>query len=95
MSADPRPQRPDLSALRIERERRQILLAMVIESAFVAFLGGVAGIVLAPAGEFDFHRHSRVALMGLILAVLSGVIGGVIPAASAARMPITQALREF
>jgi ABC-type antimicrobial peptide transport system permease subunit len=34
-------------------------------------------------------------MMGLILAVVSGVIGGFIPAATAARMPITRALREI
>ena len=92
-------------------KRRQILLAMVIESAFVALLGGIAGILLSlPVNlistgtinwstfsevAFNFDVDGRVALMGLILAVISGVIGGLIPAASAARMPITQALREI
>src|SRR5438105_15830507 len=102
----------ELATLRaIGYKRRQILLAIVIESAFVAFLGGVAGILLAlPVNfistgtinwqtfsevAFNFDVDRGVALMGLILAVVSGVIGGFIPAASAARMPITQALREI
>jgi len=92
-------------------KRRQILLAMVIESGFVALLGGIGGIVLSlPVNlistgtinwstfsevAFNFDVDGRVALMGLILAVISGVIGGFIPAASAARLPITQALREI
>ena len=102
----------ELATLRaIGYKRRQILLAIVIESAFVAFLGGVAGILLAlPVNlistgtinwqtfsevAFNFDVDRGVALLGLILAVVSGVIGGFIPAASAARMPITQALREI
>jgi ABC-type lipoprotein release transport system permease subunit len=102
----------ELATLRaIGYKRRQILLAIVIESAFVAFLGGVAGILLAlPVNfistgtinwatfsevAFNFDVDRGVALMGLVLAVVSGVIGGLIPAAGAARMPITQALREI
>ena len=92
-------------------KRRQILLAMVIESAFVALLGGVAGIILSlPVNfistgtinwstfsevAFNFDVDGKVALMGLILAVISGVIGGLIPAVNAARLPITRALREI
>jgi putative ABC transport system permease protein len=102
----------ELATLRaIGYKRRQILLAIVIESAFVAFLGGIAGILLAlPVNlistgtinwqtfsevAFNFDVDRGVALLGLILAVVSGVIGGLIPAASAARMPIAQALREI
>jgi putative ABC transport system permease protein len=102
----------ELATLRaIGYKRRQILLAIVIESAFVAFLGGVAGILLAlPVNfistgtvnwatfsevAFNFDVDRGVALMGLALAVVSGVIGGLIPAVGAARMPITQALREI
>ena len=102
----------ELATMRaIGYKRRQILLAMVIESAFVALLGGLAGIVLAlPVNlistgttnwqtfsevAFNFDVDRGVALMGLILAVVSGIIGGFIPAATAARMPITQALREI
>jgi putative ABC transport system permease protein len=84
---------------------------MIIESAFVAFLGGVAGVLLAlPVNfistgtvnwqtfsevAFNFDVDQSVALMGIGLAVISGVIGGLIPAATAARMPIAQALREI
>jgi ABC-type lipoprotein release transport system permease subunit len=92
-------------------KRRTILLAMVVESAFVALLGGVAGVLLAlpvnfistgtinwqtfteTAFNFDVDRH--VAMMGILLAVISGIIGGLIPAITAARLPITQALREI
>jgi len=92
-------------------KRRTILMAMVIESAFVALLGGIAGIVFAlPVNfistgtinwqtftetTFNFSVDSSVALTGIALAVVSGIIGGLIPALSAARMPITRALREI
>ncbi len=102
----------ELATMRaIGYKRRQILLAIVIESAFVAFLGGVAGVLLAlPVNfistgtmnwqtfsevAFNFDVDRGVALMGVALAVVSGVIGGLIPAATAARMPIVQALREI
>jgi len=102
----------ELATMRaIGYKRRTILLAMIIESAFVAFLGGVAGVLLAlPVNlistgtvnwqtfsevAFNFDVDQSVALMGIGLAVISGVIGGLIPAATAARMPITQALREI
>jgi ABC-type antimicrobial peptide transport system permease subunit len=102
----------ELATMRaIGYKRRTILLAMMIESAFVAFLGGVAGVLLAlpvnfistgtvnwqtfseVAFNFDVDRH--VAMLGILLAVVSGVFGGLLPAISAARLPITQALREI
>jgi putative ABC transport system permease protein len=92
-------------------KRRTILAAMVIESAFVALLGGIAGILFAlPVNfistgtinwqtftetTFSFSVDSSVALTGIALAVVSGIVGGLIPALSAARMPITRALREI
>ena len=92
-------------------KRRAIVGAMIIESAFVAFLGGVMGILLAlPVNlistgtvnwqtfsevAFNFRVDQVVASIGIVLAVISGVLGGLIPAISAARMPITRALREI
>ncbi len=92
-------------------KRRTILLTMILESAVIAFLGGVVGLILAfPINgistgtvnwstfsevAFNFRIDARVAAIGIGLAVISGVIGGLIPAISAARMPITKALREI
>ena len=92
-------------------KRRTILLAVMIESGFVALLGGLAGIVLSlPVNlistgtinwqtftetAFNFDVDRTVALIGIVLSVLSGVIGGLLPAIGAARLPITQALREI
>lgn len=92
-------------------KRRSILAAMVIESAFVALLGGILGVLLAlPVNfistgtvnwqtfsevAFNFRVDQVVASIGILLAVISGVIGGLIPAISAARLPIARALREI
>lgn len=102
----------ELATMRaIGYKRRTIVLAMVVESAFVALLGGLAGVLLAlPVNlistgtvnwqtfsevAFNFDVDAFVAGVGIILAVISGVIGGLIPAITAARMPITKALREI
>jgi ABC-type antimicrobial peptide transport system permease subunit len=92
-------------------KRRTILLSVIIESAFVSLLGGVAGILLAlPVNAistgttnfetfsevaFNFRVDSQVALTGMTIALIAGIIGGALPALSAARMPITRALREI
>jgi len=92
-------------------KRRTIILSVVIESAFVALLGGLAGLILAlPINAistgttnfqtfsevaFNFRVDSRVALTGILIALISGIIGGMLPALRAARTPITTALREI
>jgi len=92
-------------------KRRTILLSVIIESAFISLLGGLAGLLLAlPVNAistgttnfqtfsevaFNFRVDSGVALTGIIIALVAGIIGGSLPAISAARMPITTALREI
>jgi ABC-type lipoprotein release transport system permease subunit len=92
-------------------KRRTIILSVVIESAFVALLGGVAGLLLAlPVNAistgttnfqtfsevaFNFRVDAHVALNGILIALIAGIIGGMLPALRAARTPITTALREI
>jgi putative ABC transport system permease protein len=92
-------------------KRRTILLSVIIESAFVALLGGLAGLLLAlPINAistgttnfqtfsevaFNFRVDSHVALNGILIALVAGIIGGMLPALRAARTPITTALREI
>jgi putative ABC transport system permease protein len=92
-------------------KRRTIILSVVIESAFVALLGGLAGLLLAlPVNAistgttnfqtfsevaFNFRVDSHVALNGILIALIAGIIGGMLPALRAARTPITTALREI
>jgi len=92
-------------------KRRTIILSVVIESAFVALLGGLAGLLLAlPVNAistgttnfqtfsevaFNFRVDGHVALNGILIALIAGIIGGMLPALRAARTPITTALREI
>ena len=92
-------------------KRRWVLLTVLIESAIVASLGGLVGILLAlpvnglATGTTNFQTFSEVAFnfritpplaaVAFIIALVSGVMGGLIPAISASRLPITRALREI
>jgi len=91
--------------------RRTVIGTVVIESAIVALCGGIVGLLLAlPINgistgtvnwstfselAFNFRIDSAVALTGLLVALLSGIYGGSIPAIRIARKPITVALREI
>lgn len=90
--------------------RLTILFSFVTESVFLAVVGGALGCVLAlpmqgfTAGTgntqsfselaFAFQITPPILLTGMIFAVLMGVLGGLLPAMRAAKMPITSALRE-
>jgi putative ABC transport system permease protein len=92
-------------------KRRAIIGSVLVESAFISLLGGLAGLLLAfpvngiSTGTTNFSTFSEVAfsfrvdgslaVAGVMLALVAGVIGGLLPAISAARMPIPQALREI
>jgi putative ABC transport system permease protein len=88
--------------------RRSILLAFVMESVVLAFIGGLLGCVLAlPANgvtsatsganfselAFAFRITPSALATGLIFAMVMGLVGGLLPAFRAARLPIASALR--
>jgi putative ABC transport system permease protein len=89
--------------------RLAVLAAFVIESTCLAIVGGALGCLVAlpangissAAGGANFaeiafaFRVTPVALVvGMTLAVLMGIAGGLLPSFRAARIPITAALRE-
>jgi putative ABC transport system permease protein len=89
--------------------RPGILTAFLIESMLLALVGGALGCLIAlpangitsAAGGSNFSEIGFVFRIGgaslvvaMLLAVLMGVAGGVLPAVRAARMPITAALRD-
>jgi putative ABC transport system permease protein len=92
-------------------KRRDVLLSVVVESIVVSGIAGIVGVILAlPVNgiatgtanfltfsevAFNFNISPEVAMFAVGLAIVAGVIGGLLPAISAARLPITRALREI
>jgi len=89
--------------------RISILTAFVIESTFLAVVGAMLGCLIAlpangmtsSAGGANFaevafaFKISTFALgVGIAFGAVMGVIGGMLPAVKASRLPITSALRE-
>ena len=88
---------------------RSVLASFLIESAVIAFIGGVVGCLLAlPINgvvtsttnwasfseiAFAFRVTPQLLLAGLVFAVVMGVVGGFFPARRASRLPVIQALR--
>jgi len=91
--------------------RLRIVLAFIAESTALALVGGLVGCVLAlpvhglSTGTTNFSSFSEVAFKfritplllagGLTFAALMGVVGGLLPAIRAARIPVARALREI
>jgi putative ABC transport system permease protein len=80
----------------------------VIESTVLALVGALLGCIIAlPANgmtssagganfaevAFAFKISTFALLVGLIFGAVMGVVGGLLPAVKAARLPITTALR--
>jgi putative ABC transport system permease protein len=90
--------------------RRAILASFVIESVFLALLGGAIGCLLAfPMNGFStgtgqtqsfseiafaFRITPQILVSAIGIAALMGLVGGLLPSFRAARLPITSALRE-
>jgi ABC-type lipoprotein release transport system permease subunit len=88
---------------------RSVLLSFLVESALIALVGGVIGILLAlPINgivtsttnwasfseiAFSFRVTPGLLLAGLGFALVMGTLGGFFPAWRAARLPVVQALR--
>ena len=88
-----------------------VVLSFVIESLFIAFIGGLVGcIAVLPwngwtTGTINWQTFSHLAFafqvtpallaQGVVFALLMGLVGGVPPAIRAARRPVAVALREL
>jgi putative ABC transport system permease protein len=88
---------------------RSVLASFLSEAAVIAFIGGLVGCLFAlpingiATSTTNWQSFSEVAfafrvtptllLYGVIFAVVMGVLGGLLPAWRAARMPVIQALR--
>jgi len=84
-------------------------VSFLAESAFIALLGGILGCVFAlPLNgivtsttnwssfseiAFSFRVTPTLLLIGVVFALVMGVVGGFFPALRAARLQVVQALR--
>lgn len=91
--------------------RGSILLSFVFESLLLSLLGGILGIVLVlpmnglesgignsvtfSETGFDFRITPAIIVVGLSFATVMGILGGLLPARTAARADILAALREL
>jgi putative ABC transport system permease protein len=90
-------------------QRRSILVAFLIESLLLGFLGGAAGLVCASFLQFftistlnfqtfselsfGFSLNWEIIYQGMAFSLVMGFAGGLLPAVRAARMNIVEALR--
>ncbi len=88
---------------------RSVMASFLVESAFIAAIGGVVGCLMAlpingvVANTINWASFSEIAfsfrvtpgllLQGFVFAVVMGVLGGFFPARRAAKLPVVQALR--
>lgn len=90
-------------------KKRDILVAFLLESLLLGFLGGALGLFFASFMQlvtistmnfqtfselaFSFSLNSQIVYMGMAFALIMGFVGGVLPAVRASRMIIVDALR--
>ena len=90
-------------------QRRDIMMAFLMESLLLGLLGGVVGLFLASFLQlitvstmnfqtfselaFSFTLTPKIVISSLLFALIMGFVGGVLPAMRAARMKIVDALR--
>ncbi len=88
-----------------------VLASVMIEALLLALAGGVLGALLAyvlfnnmsvsTLGQnftqvvFNFRVTPELVIRGLVISVAIGMIGGLLPAIRAARLPVTTGLREL
>lgn len=88
-----------------------VIVSFVFESLLISLVGGLLGcLVVLPlngltTGTMNWQTFSHLAFafritpallaMGLVFAVMMGLLGGLAPAVRAARMPVARALREL
>jgi putative ABC transport system permease protein len=88
-----------------------VVVSFVAEALFIAFVGGLLGCLVAlpinglTTGTMNWQTFSHLAFafkvtpgllgMGILFALLMGLVGGVPPAIRAARLPVAAALRDL
>ena len=91
-------------------QRRSVVMSFLVESEMLALAGGIAGIIgalflisasglnrrMLAVGAITFSSRFSLSActLGILAALLIGVLGGMLPALRAARMPVAESLRE-
>jgi putative ABC transport system permease protein len=91
--------------------RRSVVLALLLEGALLALVGGVVGCVLAYQWNgyttatmgfetfseivFQFAVTPKLVIQGLAFAVAVGIMGTLLPAVRASRLPVIEALKAI
>jgi putative ABC transport system permease protein len=90
-------------------QRKSVLAAFLLESLFISFFGGAAGVLLASSLQvisvstlnlgsfselaFSFSLSPRIIIGSILFSMSMGVVGGFLPAVRASRLDIISALR--
>jgi len=79
-----------------------LAVSIVLEAVFVAFAGGALGMLVAmafggvslryPMGALRLEADETSRALGLAAAIASGVLGGIVPAVRAVRIPLVEAI---
>lgn len=88
-----------------------VVISFLIEALLISFVGGVLGCLAVlrlnglTTSTINFQTFSNLAFafkitpdllaMGIVFALIMGILGGVFPAVRAARLPVATALREL
>jgi putative ABC transport system permease protein len=88
-----------------------VILSFLFEALLISFVGGILGcLAVLPLNGFttstmNFQTFSNLAfafkitlnllLFGVLFALVMGILGGMLPAVRAARLPVAQALRDL
>jgi putative ABC transport system permease protein len=88
-----------------------VILSFLFEALLISFVGGVLGCLLVlpinglTTSTMNFQTFSNLAfafkitlnllLLGVLFALVMGILGGMLPAIRAARRPVAQALRDM
>ena len=85
--------------------RKSILISFIAESILLSLTGGVIGVALGCLvnglhlgvlhSNIRFTVTASVIFSGLLLSIISGLVGGLLPARRAARLEIVEALRHL
>ncbi|HEY1791138.1 MAG TPA: ABC transporter permease [Verrucomicrobiae bacterium] len=85
----------------IGARNRSIMLQFLIESAFICFLGGIIGLMIAWGATlavskwmFPTSLSGPIVVIALLVSLMTGVVAGFVPAWRAARMDPVEALRN-